>query len=165
MPEGVTAAAAVAGIKVFGELLKKLGPAVAATVGQSLRSVLEKFDVAFGPHLQATFDRCTKIKTLLNKDEPVDLLGQYVNLKFVCANRSYDDFGVLEELRKRKRLVISGTAGGGKTIFMKYLWISLFENPKGKVPVFIELRKLNDVQSDDLMLYVYHSIIDARAVI
>ena len=80
-------------------------------------------------------------------------LSQYVNLNFTCGNKVFDDFAVIEELRKRKKLIISGTAGGGKTIFMKYLWISLFENPKGKIPVFIELRKLNDVNtSDDLML-------------
>ena len=165
MPEAVTAAATVAGIKAFGDLLAKLGPGVAGAVGKSFRSIFEKFDATFGPHLKATFDRCTKIKTLLNKDEPVDLLSQYVNLNFKCGNKEFDDYAVIDELRKRKKIIISGTAGGGKTIFMKYLWVSLFENPKGKIPVFIELRKLNDVASDDLMLYTYHSIVDARSSI
>lgn len=165
MAEGASTAIAVAGVKAFGDIIVKLGPAVASALGKSFKAVFDKFDATFGPHLQVTFDRCTKIKTILNKDEPVNLLSQYVNLNFKCGNKTYDDYSVIDELRKRKRIIISGTAGGGKTIFMKYLWVSLFENPKGKIPIFIELRKLNEIKSDDLMSYIYHSIVDTRSSI
>ena len=87
MPEGVSAAAAAAGVKAFAELLPKLAPAVAAAIGKSFKAIFEKFDATFGPHLQATFDRCTKIKTLLNKDEPVSLLRVRLRIHFsgICA--------------------------------------------------------------------------------
>lgn len=140
-----------AGTKIFGDLIGRLANATMAGAGKSFKAIIENLRSTFGPHLESTFDRCTKIKTLLNKDEPVELLSQYVNLNFKCGNKSFDDFKVIEEIRKRKRVIISGTAGGGKTIFMKYLWVSFFEKPQGKIPVFIELRKLNEVTADDLI--------------
>jgi hypothetical protein len=88
MAEGVSTAVAVAGVKAFAELLPKLTVAVASAAGKSFKAIFEKFDATFGPHLQATFDRCTKIKTLLNKDEPVSLLMVVELLANIEARRA-----------------------------------------------------------------------------
>ena len=43
---------------------------------------------------------------------------------------------------------------------MKYLWLCIFCQHDGRVPIFIELRRLNDMTSDDLMANAFNSIID-----
>jgi hypothetical protein len=105
------------------------------------------------------------MKTLMNPDEPTNLLARYVGLNFKCGSRTFDDFATIEEIRTRKRVVISGTGGGGKTIFTKYLWLAFFERPNGRIPVFIELRQLNELNSDDLMTLIYHSIVSTHSAV
>jgi NACHT domain len=164
MPEPTSVGSAVA-VKVFGDLLSHFAKDILAGAGRQIYSVLTTKSTTFEAHIKATFERCTKIKTLLNRDQPVELLDLYVNLKFTSAGSQLDDYDVISQVPKLKRIVISGTGGGGKTMFMKYLWIALFENPKGKIPVFVELRRLNEVTTDQLDLYIYHSIVESQAVL
>jgi hypothetical protein len=149
--------------KVFGDLFSKLTSGLVDIVGQQLASVLTKKGSSFRKHISATYERCTKIKTLLNRDKPVELLNQYVHLHFRCEDDIIDDYAFIEQIRLRKRVIITGTGGGGKTIFMKYLWIALFENPQGKIPILIELRRINDFASDRLDDYAYESIVDDQS--
>ncbi|HEY0331673.1 MAG TPA: NACHT domain-containing protein [Rhodopseudomonas sp.] len=158
-----TGLAATVTAKVFSDLFSKLTLSVLSQVGSKLQAALTRNGSSFEAHLRATFDRCTKIKTLLNRDEPVELLDQYVNLQFKCDEKTVDDYDVIDAVWKKRRVVVSGTGGGGKTIFMKYLWISLFENSRGRIPVFVELRRLNDVSIDKLDVFIYHSIIGAHS--
>jgi ATPase subunit of ABC transporter with duplicated ATPase domains len=140
----VTALAATVATKTFAGLAADLAKMVLREAAAPLRRTYEAITTNFEPHLQATFIKCTKIKTLLNREAPVELLSQYVNLKFSSDHKNFDDYDVISKIRREHRVVISGTAGTGKTIFMKYLWLSLFEDSQGRIPVFIELRRLND---------------------
>lgn len=157
-----TTATPIATKAVLG-LAGRVAKSLSGALAKPLKDVALNLTTNFGPHLEITYDRCTKLKTLVNPDEPVDLLSQYVNLKFKCADRSYDDYGAIDEIRKRKRVVVSGTGGGGKTIFTKYIWISFFENPRGQIPVFVELRRFNEISADDLLSFIYHSIVASHA--
>jgi len=151
------------GTKVFTDLAAKVVQRFLAASNKDLREGLASAATTFEPHFKATFERCSKIKTLLNRDEPVDLLSQYVNLEFRFESDLLDDFDVIDQIWKRKKIIISGMGGGGKTIFMKYLWISLFENSKGKIPIFLELRRLNDISTDDLVSYLYLTLVGSNA--
>lgn len=164
-PDPVTAMATKLATKTFGELLAKLTSNVMAAAGKPLNAVYESITTNFKPHLEVTYQRCTKIKTILNREEPVDLFSLYVGSYFSCAGTTYDDFGVIEQIRSRKRAVVSGTGGSGKTIFMKYLWLSLFESPEGKIPVFVELRKLNEISTDNILAYIHHSMVNTNATV
>lgn len=155
--------AASIGSQTFAQLVAKLTAGVTVGVSQKLAKYYETITSDYTPHLEATFNRCTKIKTILNRDEPVELLSHYVNLNFTCNSKTYDNYAAVEEINKRKKIVIWGTAGTGKTIFMKYLWLSFFENPRGRIPIFVELRNLNDISIDSLMVYLYHSIVSSKS--
>lgn len=166
-PETIAAAKAASpvAVKAVEALAKRMISSLGGAINAQLREIVTNLKTNFGPHLEITYDRCTKIKTLISRDEPVTLLAEYVPLRFRCQNAEYDDNSTIEEIRKRKRVVISGTGGGGKTIFTKYLWIALFEKPNGRVPIFIELRRLNDVgESDDsLLTFVYHTVVASHS--
>jgi hypothetical protein len=150
-------------IKAVTELATRVAATLSTSLTKPLRDVAVNLSTNFGPHLATTYDRCTKLKTLVNPDEPAGLLDQYVSLKFKCNAKEYDDFQTIDEIRSRKRVIISGTGGGGKTIFTKYLWISFFENPRGQIPIFFELRRVNDIQADSLLALIYFTIVETHA--
>lgn len=102
-----TTATPIATKAVLG-LAGRIAKSLSSALAKPLRDVALNLTTNFGPHLEITYDRCTKLKTLVNPDEPADLLNQYVNLKLKCGDRAYDDYGAIDEIRARKRVVISG---------------------------------------------------------
>jgi predicted NACHT family NTPase len=70
-----------------------------------------------------------------------------------------------ELLMNVRSAVVEGTAGSGKSMFMRYLFLQLCKNPNGKLPLFVELRQLNSFQVKDLLAFVYHTILSPGAVL
>jgi hypothetical protein len=165
LAQDAATALTMASARSFGQLAAELAKSVVEAAGKKLKLSLASISASYNSHLEATFERCSKIKTLINPDEPEELLSLYVNTKFRCADRSIDDFDLIKETRAHGRTIISGTAGGGKTMFMKYLWISFFNSPHGRIPIFIELRRLNDIESDDILTFMFHEITATHAPI
>lgn len=93
------------------------------------------------------------IRTLYSKNKPVILSDIYITTKFNDQHRVYIDSEIIRKFSKGKRIVIKGNGGSGKTIFLKHLWVSRFEKPSGKIPIFIELRRLNNIQSLDIVTF------------
>jgi hypothetical protein len=110
MPEPIGSAVAT---KVFGELLTAFAKKIATSVGERVYGALTRKGSSFEAHIKTTFERCTQIKTLLNRDEPVPLLSLYVNLRFRTGTKELDDYDVIEQLGTAKRIIISGSGGGG----------------------------------------------------
>lgn len=142
---------------LFSEVVKKLFSKPEEPAPGKLRTAHLK------EHCERTYQRCIKIKTLLSRDEPVDMLQQYVNTKFRVKRRgkekTIDDYDAIAEIEQKGRATIVGTAGSGKTIFMRYLWISLFIGSDPHIPIFVELRQLNSMSTLDLESFIFHSIV------
>lgn len=115
-------------------------------------------DAAIEAHTRATYERCTKIKTLISRDKPIDLLSVYVDVRFRHDNSSIDQYYVVDSTLQDKRVTICGTGGSGKSMFMKYLWISHMIRSTDKIPVFIELRQLNEISADELVVFLFNTI-------
>jgi predicted NACHT family NTPase len=147
---------------IFSEIAKKIFAKSEAAPG-SIRAS------HFKEHCSRTFDRCTKIKTLLSRDEPVDMLQQYVNIKLKVRRKGsdllIDDFGSISEILDKRRVTIVGTAGSGKTVFMRYLWVSLFVGAESRIPVFLELRRLNSLTTVDIISFIFLSIVGTESKI
>ncbi len=45
-------------------------------------------------------------------------------------------------------------------MFMRYLWIACSVEPRGKIPIYIELRKYNDITDGDFVTYIFNSVVD-----
>lgn len=144
---------------VFGEAMTKLVAAYAARTLLTGTEKLLKVKRDLSPHIDATFRRCASIKTLLNPFEPVDFLSIYATQRFHKENVDLDHYALVDIIKSGKNNhIITGTGGSGKSIFMRYLWLSLFENPDGRVPIFIELRNSNSVSNLDFESYILHSL-------
>ena len=144
-------------------LVRPLTDAAVAYASKSLKTRSPYPKLNFTAHIQYAYDRCTQVKTLVNPDRPVALLESYVNLSYQCGEHVIDEYDLIEEIFAKKRVVISSTGGGGKSMFMRYLWISCSVQPRGKIPLFIELRKINEFQNVDFNTFLFHSCASSTA--
>lgn len=125
----------------------------------------ENIRTFISPHIEATFKKCINIKTLLNPNEPVDFLSIYSAQKFDLSDNLIDQYGFVEAIKQSSNnYILTGTGGSGKSIFTKYLWLSLFNDSNGKIPLFIELRNLN-VSSPDLVSFLRNTVTQGKATI
>lgn len=143
---------------LFKTGMKVLKDSIVPALGKKLSSLNISIDNEYGSHIKYSLEKCQKVRTILNRDRPIQLMDLYVGTKFKCGDKLYDDYSAIDEIRKNKRVLVTGTGGGGKTMFMKYLWCSLFESPRGSVPLFIELRNFNGPNKDSFISFIFRSV-------
>lgn len=131
----------------------------------------ERFKSNLRPHLENTFIRFKSIKTILQPLTPTDFLSIHATQRFKFHDNNNDDhdidhYTLVESIiNNPHNLIITGTAGSGKSIFMRYLWLSLFLNGDGRIPVFIELRNINSLPKPDLLQLLYNTVVQGKAKI
>ncbi len=127
------------------DLAKKMG-----------KAMYEKFVLTctnvFSEHVAATENRCSRVKSLLHRDQALNLDDQYVDLNLRTERKILTDREILESVSASSgSMLISGLAGSGKSMFMKWLALRLVERISitQRIPLFLELR---DVPHDRLGL-------------
>jgi hypothetical protein len=139
--------ATAAAIPVVKKALDGLAATVRRGAGAIAKRVLDRaianLQIGFAPYLQTSYGRCRLVKTLLSQDRPLALLDIYINLLLACKDQYFIDDDLIADLDSYRRVVITGLAGSGKSMFMKYLTVCRFENSRGTIPLFVELRQLN----------------------
>lgn len=105
-------------------------------------NILVNTELVFNEYLIANYKKHSQIKTLLYRDKPVSLKKHYVKTSFTCKNKDILASDVFNFCTTEKNNVIIGTAGAGKSIFMKRFFIDLIENKVGYIPILVELRLL-----------------------
>lgn len=129
------------------ELTKDLLKTTASTISESSRNAFQRLFPSFEKHLVSTYLKTKTVKILCRKDTPVDFEEIYVNSQFETGDIEVSDEEIIKKITQNKRIVISANGGAGKTFLMRYAWIKLFNTHKTRVPIFIELRKLNNLSS------------------
>jgi len=143
---------------VITELVKQGATSLAGTLKLPFAKIGDAYQYSFKHYLSNTLARCSKVKTFLNKDEPVNLLDTYVETTFNCGKKHYTDIELIETLEKLKTIVVLGSAGCGKSMFMRYLLVSLCQQPSGRMPLFVELRNFTGFHTKELIPFLYHSV-------
>ncbi len=151
--------------QVFADLAKSALKTTATALLNPIGKLIDAYNKDLQTYLKSTLTRCSQIKTLLHREEPVPLSSIYITTHFKCAEKKYDDHSLLEALPKLKSIVLVGSAGSGKSMFTKYLFTSLFEKSGGKIPLYIELRQMNAFHTKDLIAFMYHSIVAPGGVV
>lgn len=114
-----------------------------------------RLGTVFKKYLNSSLGKYSEIKTLLYRDTPVSLYDFYVHLDVRYGEALISTNKVRHLLKIRNSLIITGTAGCGKSTLMRHLFINTaFETDY--IPIFIELRYLDD--DDDLIEYMYSSL-------
>lgn len=151
--------------QVFADLAKTAIKATGEAVSAPLQKLIDAYKKDFRPYLGNTLTRCSYIKTLLHRDEPIPLSSVYVTTQFKCTEQEYDDYSFIDSLPQLKNIVIVGSAGSGKSMFTRYLFTALFEKSVGRIPIYIELRQMNSFKVKDLIAFIYHSIVTPGGIV
>lgn len=146
------------GKSTFANLMANLGASFIKNTASKMDLSISTFNNNFKDHIENTYIKCTKIKTILN-DSPMDFLDLYVEQKFIMAGNEIDHFRLVEMIKDGESACILARGGEGKSMFMRYLWISFFIDSKGTIPFFLELRQLNSLTHKKIEDFAYHTVI------
>ena len=128
---------------VLATLLKDpLTKAFGWTIGEALKGTHNRNIEKSLKTLSEKILEVIKVKTIYKGDDSIDLHEFYVATKIDKIQGAVDSILNISD----KSIVLEGTVGQGKSIFMRYLTYQ--EATKGqRVPIFFELRRLEDSQS------------------
>lgn len=103
------------------------------------------FESRFQEYLNRTYQKCRSTNTLIFPNQQIDLLSIYLPLTVRCTKNNQeilvDDF-TDELLNPYNKILISDSAGMGKSTLVKFLAVKIIENVKG-IPIVIDLRNLS----------------------
>jgi hypothetical protein len=147
----LVAAAAKEASGPIAALMKRMG-------ADAYNKMTSLFQHCFQGHVEATFARCSKMKNILYRDQSVDFLSQYVNIEFHLSKRKIADRTALYRIRRGHRFLVCGTAGAGKTMFMRWSAMELINgiSTHGRIPLYLEMRYFEGAfENESLEAYLY----------
>jgi len=103
----------------------------------------------FQEYLLRNYERYSTMNTLVFTNTQKQLKEIYIPLSITTKDAHTEkDISIKintypkEIIHKYRKLLITDTAGMGKSTIMKYIYLSIIDNGAG-IPIFIELRRLN----------------------
>lgn len=108
------------------------------------------FDIAFRQYLKNAYEKYSKVKTLLYKNEPRPLYDFFVcnNVKF---EKNVINCTTADEILDMSHFnIIVGSGGTGKSIMMRHFFMSEI-NKKDLIPLFWELRTYSGGKIEDCL--------------
>lgn len=148
--------------KIITELIKDsagwLLQKAKTLTNQQIKDLSRLLGVGFKPFIESALTRAGGVKTLLYRDRRVPLDHIYVPTVFEQQGRDIEEDNFFEEFDDRNKALLVGTAGSGKSIFIKHAVHRLLERKETIVPIFAELRRMNP-SSSSIMHYLLEEII------
>jgi len=150
MPEPVTAGVAtVAAGRLIGTMVSGLSKRLSSSIANLTSGAADQLAVALGKgfseYLDTSYNKCRVFKSILNPSEPLRVLDHYVHVTLTCGNKKLPDDELIKVLPTLNCVIVTGLAGCGKSMFMRYLTLRNFEDSRGTIPLFVELRRLNNL--------------------
>lgn len=111
-----------------------------------------KFVLAKGlpDYLAAHYAKCETLKTLLNRNDPIPLADCFVAPDFKFMRQTTSSFDFLRQASDAgDKVVITGLAGSGKSVFLKFAFRRLIDDGHSYYPIFYELRALNGISAKE----------------
>jgi len=107
---------------------------------------------AYENYLANAQDKNRKIKTLIYRRVPKDLYSFYECIGVEYDGKTISTKSISNLFAVGSNIIITGTGGIGKTIMLKHLFLNTAETTN-YIPVLIELRKFNMVETKEISLY------------
>lgn len=111
-------------------------------------------DLPFINYLKGSYDKYSKVKTLLYRNEPQYLYDFFVQNYVKFREKTIECNSANEILEYSHFNILLGSGGTGKSMMMKHFFLSEIKN-KDLIPLFIELRTYSGGSLDD---YLYKSL-------
>ena len=147
---------------VISKIADKLFHLGSSALNFSKEEFLRRSGLAFTAYYQRASEKYGYTKTILYRDKPVPLYDFYVHPNLgsssdstaIISTKSIDDC-----IEAGHHLIIVGSAGSGKSTLLKHLFLSSLCTGN-QLPVFVELRSINDSQHQDFVDFLYDKICD-----
>ena len=122
-----------------------------------------KFELSKGlpNYLAANYAKCETLKTLLNRNDPIPIEECFVAPDFKLKDNIVSSIEILDLMNQfADKVIITGLAGSGKSVFLKYSFRTVIERGYSYYPIFFELRSLNGLPARDgfLTSEIYKSV-------
>ncbi|MBP1881872.1 NACHT domain-containing protein [Sinorhizobium mexicanum] len=125
------------------------------SVGTATKDQIARYKIRFGRgfsrYLTEAMERYSKYKTLINRYDPIDLKENYVPAYISEGGEIFRDEDFFNKIVSQKRLIVEGTAGLGKTLFVRYMFRHAILYEKNFIPILFELRNLHLDDSETLI--------------
>jgi hypothetical protein len=135
------------------QILATLSPNIIKSLGTQAslgtHAVRARFLESFGDYINQSIERCRWVRTLMSQDRLLELESIYVEPMLTGVAPATTVASLLESLKSGAKLVITGTAGQGKTSLVKHLVTRLVDGLSKRVPLLINLRDVDYNPSDD----------------
>lgn len=118
------------------------------------KKIAVDFDLPFIKYLKESYDKYSKVKTLLYRNEPQYLYDFFVQNNVEFKGKTIDCHSADKILEHSHFNILLGSGGTGKSMLMKHFFLSEIKN-KDLIPLFIELRTYPGGSLDD---YLYQSL-------
>ena len=120
-------------------LLRSIG----SRAQRATAAVKVQFRRTYAAYLEELLRRTSQTKTFVIRDRPLPLSEIYVPVSLAGPDTHYPSVGITELTLTSQPSFITGLAGTGKSLLMRYLALDAIANSE-YTPVFIELRRLSD---------------------
>ena len=114
---------------------------------------------AYINYLSTIIETVGYVKVICNRDTPVRVDDIFVETNLFNGKKPISSDSIGELLKLNPAFVqINGTGGIGKTTILKYLFVKVLSQ-KRFIPIFIELRKINDYDDMiDIIDFIHESV-------
>jgi len=111
-------------------------------------------------YLTRKYNQIRSVKSLVHVGAPEDIRRISVASSFNHKGLGLGEDEFLTSIKEMPRRVIIGTAGAGKSFFMRHTFVNHFQSGRLGIPLYVELRTLNENASsifDYLIKDIAHS--------
>ncbi|MDA9424863.1 hypothetical protein [Bradyrhizobium sp. CCBAU 53380] len=137
---------------------KFAGP-IFGLAGRTRAKLAEALTLNLAPYYETTIARCSNIRTLISRDESIPIDAIYVPTYLSWDKKTINEEDFLEIIPRVKSMIVCGSGGSGKSIFMRHLFLTLAHGSTAALPILVELRGINALGSTKILPYVYHSLV------
>lgn len=148
---------------------KSIGNIVAEIIGSFKGKAVREYETisfrmnkCFSVYASNTYAKCSKVKTLIHRNKAIDIKKAYVETDFLIESESLNQNDIYEKIINSDNIIITGSGGSGKSVFLKHLYLTLIENDSYGFPIFFELRRVSesDLQVGDLSELIYNHVFE-----
>lgn len=102
-----------------------------------------RYGIAYENYLRKTFERNSKIKTIIYRHRSESLYSFYEHINVRCDKQVINTQKIENLLRIGNKLIVSGLGGVGKSTLFKHLFLDTIESTS-YIPVLLEFRNFDD---------------------
>jgi predicted NACHT family NTPase len=140
---------------LLGKLAGSLAESAKGPAAKKKDELKVRFKVGFDEYISQQATRYSNVKTIIGSNIPLKLKDVYVNLYIAKDSHNNKSVNIRDDDFLRiggdlKRIVFTATAGAGKSM-LPYLFFLFLSDQSERLPVFIELRDINDYPDSSIL--------------